>query len=617
MYGNMQAALSGQTLVPSQVYQQMSASNIHHEHRNTGMDNLADSFGNINLRNAALMGQGKAGNAAMQMNDPNMNAMMGQQSSGPMLYQLPDGTFMVSGSNTAQGNYHQYPNAYNMAVTQPTQYQQAAYHGMPPAGMPTGPHAPRNHPWTSAQSMHQIPELIAPRRSSWSSNEEASPQTPLDGYQPAVVISGHSPTTWSTTPSPIQAQFPQQIAKDADGVPVYADFWAWTQKDPAIPPPVPAVHSGPDGGRGTLDKILDNRNGTTNVYIRGLQPNTTDEMLGGYGARFGPIVSQKAIIEMSNNTCKGYGFIMYHNYNDAENCIRAFFFLGYEAKFAKESHNQRLKALGDKNNTNLYVSNLPRMMVEKGLETLIQEAFPEDVYPDHQPTSTKILKDSNGISRGVGFARFQTPEICQQIIDAFNNKTLGEGKMATTLQIRYADTEEQKKLKTYTAEKRLFKTNEYNEIVYGPGSPWRRLYSPVSNSNSSYSPIQIRAPGSNVPWSTQSQASSISPPYVGYPQAYPHSAPSYGQASSGLLQGSVTNPTIDVPQAPARHTTRIKIESPSVTAAAKKAAAEAVDVDSPDGASSSTSDEDTLVCKSKSSKSCREDVVLSPTKSKH
>ena len=305
VYGNMPASLSGQTLVPSQMYQQMSASNMHHEHTNAGMDNLADSFGNINLRNAALMGQGKAGNAAMPMNDINVNAMIGQQAGGPMLYQLPDGTFMVSGSNTAQGNYHQYPNGYNMTVTQPAQYQQAAYHGIPHVGMPNGPHTPRNQPWASAQSMHPLPELIAPRRSSWSSNEEASPQTPLDGYQPAVAISSHSPTTWSTTPSPIQAQFPQQIAKDADGVPVYADFWAWTQKDPAIPPPVPAVHSGPDGGRGTLDKILDNRNGTTNVYIRGLQPNTTDEMLGGYGARFGPIVSQKAIIEMSNNTCKG------------------------------------------------------------------------------------------------------------------------------------------------------------------------------------------------------------------------------------------------------------------------------------------------------------------------
>ena len=350
----MQAALSGQTLVTNQAYQPISASNLHQEHNNAGVENLADSFGNITLRNTALVGSGKGSNGAIAMNDPNMTAMLGQ-AGGQIFYQLPDGTFMVSGSNTAQGNFHHYPNGYNMAVAQPSQYQQAAYHAMPSAAVPNGPHTPRNHPWTSAQGMHQLPELVAPRRSSWSSNEEASPQTPLDGYQPAVVISSHSPTTWSTTPSPIQAQFPynQQIAKDSDGVPVYVDFWAWTQKEPAIPPPVPAVHSGPDGGRGTLDKILDNRNGTTNVYIRGLQPNTTDDMLGGYGARFGPIISQKAIIEMSNNTCKGqiislsflsdlsanitcrYGFIMYHNYNDAENCIRAFFFLGYEAKFAK------------------------------------------------------------------------------------------------------------------------------------------------------------------------------------------------------------------------------------------------------------------------------------------
>ena len=35
------------------------------------------------------------------------------------------------------------------------------------------------------------------------------------------------------------------------------------------------------------------------------------------------------------NILRSYGFIMYHNYDDAENCIRAFYFLGYEAKFAK------------------------------------------------------------------------------------------------------------------------------------------------------------------------------------------------------------------------------------------------------------------------------------------
>lgn len=104
--------------------------------------------------------------------------------------------------------------------------------------------------------------------------------------------------------------------------------------------------------------------------------------------------------------------------------------------------------------------------------------------------------------------------------------------------------------------------------------------------------------------------------YVGYPQSYATSALGYGQAHNGLLGSAVVKPNVDAIPAPARHTTRIKIESPSVTAAAKKAAAEAVVEHLPDAEPSSASDEDTLVCRSKSSKSYSTDVVLSPTKSK-
>ena len=95
------------------------------------------------------------------------------------------------------------------------------------------------------------------------------------------------------------------IWKTPNGDVVSVDFWALVNREPAIPEPVPAIRSGPDGGRGTLDKILDNRDGTTNVYVRGLQPNTSDDMLTAYGARFGPVVSCKSIIDASTNHCKG------------------------------------------------------------------------------------------------------------------------------------------------------------------------------------------------------------------------------------------------------------------------------------------------------------------------
>lgn len=100
--------------------------------------------------------------------------------------------------------------------------------------------------------------------------------------------------------------------------------------------------------------------------------------------------------------------------------------------------------------------------------------------------------------------------------------------------------------------------------------------------------------------------------YVGYPNSVLNGR----QGANGLFPNAAAK---FEGAAPARRTTHIKIESPSVAAAAKKAAAEAVEDELPNSESSSTSDEDTLVCKSKSSKTCSGtggDVALSPTKSK-
>lgn len=48
--------------------------------------------------------------------------------------------------------------------------------------------------------------------------------------------------------------------------------------------------------------------------------------------------------------------------------------------------------------TNLYISNLPLSMDEQELENMLK--------PFGQVISTRILRDSNGTSRGVGFARY-------------------------------------------------------------------------------------------------------------------------------------------------------------------------------------------------------------------
>ncbi|RKP07581.1 hypothetical protein THASP1DRAFT_16838 [Thamnocephalis sphaerospora] len=135
---------------------------------------------------------------------------------------------------------------------------------------------------------------------------------------------------------------------------------------------------------------------TTNVYIRGLPSSTTDEGLHAMCAAFGNIVSSKAIIDQRTGDCKGYGFVMYAVEDQARVAINAFNAKGFQASFAKESFSTKLKNLQDSNSTNIYVSNLPLDFDEAKLDELFQP---------YKILSNRILRDTNGVSRGVGFAR--------------------------------------------------------------------------------------------------------------------------------------------------------------------------------------------------------------------
>lgn len=79
----------------------------------------------------------------------------------------------------------------------------------------------------------------------------------------------------------------------------------------------------------------------------------------------------------------------------------------------QESFNARLKAEGDENSTNLYLSNLPKRLNES-VSLLSQDRclpgsdmFQElnAIFAGYHVVSSKILRDSMGNSRGVGFAR--------------------------------------------------------------------------------------------------------------------------------------------------------------------------------------------------------------------
>ncbi|CAO3590828.1 unnamed protein product [Absidia cylindrospora] len=188
-----------------------------------------------------------------------------------------------------------------------------------------------------------------------------------------------------------------------------------------------------------------------NMYVRGLASSMTDETFLELCATYGSIISTKAILDQKSGECKGYGFAMYEN---EEDCLKAIDMLntnGLQASLAKigqESFSSRLRNLQDETSTNIYISNLPLDMTEQKL----QELF----LPCHT-VSSRILRDpQSGLSRGVGFARLTDRYSAATIIDKYNGKSIAGSSAA--LQLRFADSPAQKKLKHQTARKRVFKT---------------------------------------------------------------------------------------------------------------------------------------------------------------
>uniref|UniRef100_UPI00398EAF4F RNA-binding motif, single-stranded-interacting protein 3 isoform X2 n=1 Tax=Pristiophorus japonicus TaxID=55135 RepID=UPI00398EAF4F len=194
-------------------------------------------------------------------------------------------------------------------------------------------------------------------------------------------------------------------------------------------PPSPSTNSSNNSSNNSSGEQLSK----TNLYIRGLPPGTTDQDLiklcqppcfppsweaaslmlrpdlGTHrmvNSRYGKIVSTKAILDKNTNQCKGYGFVDFDSPAAAQKAVASLKASGVQAQMAKQEQDP----------TNLYISNLPISMDEQELENMLK--------PFGHVISTRILRDANGVSRGVGFARMESTEKCEVVIQHFNGKYL-------------------------------------------------------------------------------------------------------------------------------------------------------------------------------------------------
>ncbi|XP_065141795.1 RNA-binding motif, single-stranded-interacting protein 2b isoform X2 [Paramisgurnus dabryanus] len=294
---------------------------------------------------------------------------------------------------------------------------------------------------------------------------------------------------------------------------------AYASSTQQMAPPSPNTTTSSNGGSSFGDQLS-----KTNLYIRGLHPGTTDHDLVKLCQPYGKIVSTKAILDKSTNKCKGYGFVDFDSPTSAQKAVTALKAIGVQAQMAKQQ---------EQDPTNLYISNLPLSMDEQELESMLK--------PFSQVISTRILRDANGTSRGVGFARMESTEKCEAIIQHFNGKYIktppGVAVPTEPLLCKFADGGQKKR-----QNQGKYHQNGRQWLREGETGGMTLTYDPnPALQNGFYTPSYSIAPNRLI------AQTSISP-YMHSPvSTYQVHNPSWLHHQSYLMQptGPVLTPTVD------------------------------------------------------------------------
>ncbi|KAL1224370.1 Polyadenylate-binding protein 7 [Cardamine amara subsp. amara] len=165
----------------------------------------------------------------------------------------------------------------------------------------------------------------------------------------------------------------------------------------------------------------------TNLYMKNLDANISEDLLREKFSEFGKIVSL-AIAKDENGTCKGYGFVNLDNPKAARRAVETLngtqfgsksLYVGRAQK--KEEREQLLKEKFEEKRkeqmmkakvSNIYVKNIAGDATEGELRKHFSQCG--------TITSTKIMCDEKGKSKGFGFVCFSTPEEAIDAVKTFH-----------------------------------------------------------------------------------------------------------------------------------------------------------------------------------------------------
>ncbi|XP_018593505.1 ELAV-like protein 2 isoform X2 [Scleropages formosus] len=151
----------------------------------------------------------------------------------------------------------------------------------------------------------------------------------------------------------------------------------------------------------------------TNLIVNYLPQNMTQEELRSLFGSIGEIESCKLVRDKITGQSLGYGFVNYAEPKAAEKAINTLNALRLQTKTIKVSYARPSSA--SIRDANLYVSGLPKTMTQKELEQFFSQYG--------RIITSRILVDQvTGVSRGVGFIRFDRRTEAEEAIKGLNGQ---------------------------------------------------------------------------------------------------------------------------------------------------------------------------------------------------
>ncbi|XP_033120506.1 embryonic polyadenylate-binding protein-like isoform X2 [Anneissia japonica] len=184
----------------------------------------------------------------------------------------------------------------------------------------------------------------------------------------------------------------------------------------------------------------------TNVFIRNLSEDVSDDQLMKMFSKYGKIVSAK-VMRDDGAKSRGFGFVSFEDHEAASQATQQLknvdvdgrtLYVGRAQKKAERQAElkqkyERLKAerINRFQGVNLYLKNLDDEIDDKRLQNEFEKFG--------TITSAKVMSDEKGISRGFGFVCFSSPEEATKAVTEMNGRIIATKPLYVALAQRKED----------------------------------------------------------------------------------------------------------------------------------------------------------------------------------